>query len=326
MIQPTDFLRVLFETFDKSSIADYRNFLKANLQVKRWIIAADFCLHDKDRPNHAFAFTIIPYDAYPDALKDKIRGALPKDLKKTKRIRDAAVSFLAHPGRFHFAFVFEKPPAVFYNGPGSEALKVARESLDITVDTMMKMERGKETLRPLKELKQQSLASNFNIELLADMYVLSYLFSFVTILLARERPVEIVGWFSDRDSMTSWCNGVVWIIGHENLHGLAEHFNVSIAADMPLIAVPTPNAGKNAMWYDEFIRLPDYIAGILAAWNFATNELPGAKEKYLQLAKDVVADARNIAVIKIRWDDGVQCSRIVFDRQQPLHGAVLPSS
>ena len=242
---------------------------------------------------------------------------MPKDLKKTKSIEGAAAAFLAHPRRFHFGFVFEKPPAVFYNGAGSDSLKIARESIDITVDTMVKFGRGKESLRPVKQLKQQSLANNFNVQLLADMYVLSYLFAFITIVLARERQVEIVGWFSDRDSMTTWCDGVAWVISHENLHGLAEHFGISIAADMPLIAVPTPNAGKNAMWYDEYIRLPDYVAGILAAWSFATNQLPGDKEKYVQLAREVVADARNMAVLKIRWDDGVQCSRIVFERDKP---------
>lgn len=314
MINPTDFVRILFETFDKSAVSDFRNFLNANPLVKKWIIAADFCLHDKDRPNHAFAFTIIPYDAYPDILKADIRGALPKDLKKTKKVQDGAVAFLTHPRRFHFAFVFEKPPAVFYNGADTEPLKVARESLDMTLEMMRKAGRGEESLRRIKKLKQRSLANNFNVELLADMYVLSYLLSFVTILLARERATEIVGWFSDRDSMTTWCDGVVWVIANENVHGLAQYLNICMPPSSPFVAVPAPNASENVMWYDEFIRLPDYIAGILSAWNLATNQLPGDKEKYLRLAEDVIADARNMAIIKIRWDDGVQCSRIVFDR------------
>lgn len=63
MIQPTDFLRTLFNTFDQSAINDFRGFLAENPQVTKWQIAADFCLHDKERPNNAFAFTIIPYDA-----------------------------------------------------------------------------------------------------------------------------------------------------------------------------------------------------------------------------------------------------------------------
>ncbi|MHB9100122.1 MAG: hypothetical protein ACYC2E_01190 [Sulfuricella sp.] len=314
MIQPTDFLNALFDNFDKSAINDFRNFLEENPQVKKWQIAADFCLHDKERPNNAFAFTIIPYDDYHDVLKAEIQGALPKDLKKTRDIDDDAAAFLVHPRRFHFGFVFQDPPAVFNNGLGSDALKVARESLAITLEFMVRQGRSKENMCRLKELKQKAQANNFNVELLSDLYMLSYLFSFVTLLLARERSVEIVGWFSDRDSMTTWCDGVVWDISRENLYGLAEHLNISLPADMPLIAVPTPDAEKNAMWFDEYVRLPDYIAGILAAWNFTTNELPGDKGKYLKLAEDVVADARNMAVLNVRYDNFAQCSRIVFSK------------
>ncbi|WP_142811830.1 hypothetical protein [Tepidiphilus olei] len=317
MIQPTDFLGALFETLDKSAIDDFRAFLAANAGVTKWQIAADYCLHDQSRPNNAFAFSVIPYDDYLDVLKGEIRDALPKDLKKTKSIGEDAAAFLVHPRRFHFGFVFRSPPAVFNNGPGSDPRKIARESLAITVEELTKHGRSKENMRRLKALKQHAQASSFNVGLLADMYVLSYLLCFVTLVLARERPVEIVGWFSDRDKMTTWCDGVIWDFGRENLYGLAEHFNIPIPQDMPVIAVPTPDAEKDAMWFDEFIRLPDYIAGIIAAWNFATNELPGDKSKYLQLAEDVVADARNMAVLNVQWGDFVQCSRMVFSRESP---------
>ena len=88
---------------------------------------------------------------------------------------------------------------------------------------------------------------------------------------------------------------------------------------MPLIALPNKEAveGENVMWFDEYIRLPDYIAGILAAWDISTNQLPEGKEKYIQLAEDVVADSKNMVVLKIRYDDAVQCSRIVFNREAP---------
>ncbi|MGH6635250.1 MAG: hypothetical protein ACRED0_03650 [Gammaproteobacteria bacterium] len=265
MIQPTEFLRVFFDTVDKSAIDAFRNFLAANPHVKKWQIAADFCLHDKERPNNAFTFTIIPYDAYPDLLVAEIRGALPKDLKKTKNIERDAAAFLAHPRRFHFGFVMQNAPAVSNNGPGSDPLQVAREILKITVDSMVQQRRSKENVGRLKKLKQEAQAKNFNVELLADLYMLSHLFCFVTLLLARECSVELIGWFSDCDSMTTWCDGMVWDIGRENLYGLAQHFTVPMLPGMPVIAVPTPNAGANAMWFDEFIRLPDYIAGILCA-------------------------------------------------------------
>lgn len=314
LIDPTRFIQLLFETFDRSAIDDFRAFLSANERARKWQVAADFCLHDKNRPNNVFAFTIIPYDAYPDTLFREIRHALPKDLKKTKTIDSNAIEFLTNQRRFHFGFVFQDPPAVFNNGPGSDSLTVARESLAITVDTLVKHGRSKENMRRLKILRQKAQATAFDVELLADMYVLSYLLCFVTLLLSRECRVDVVGWFSDRDKMTTCCDGVVWDISRETLYGLANHFRISIPNDIPLIAKPDANADKDGTWFDEFVRLPDYIAGVLAAWNLTTNELPGDKDKHIRLAEDVIANARNMAILKVRWSDCLQCSRVIFRR------------
>lgn len=51
MVDPREFLRVLFDSFDKSARRDFNAFLAANAGVGKWSIAADFCLHDKERPN-----------------------------------------------------------------------------------------------------------------------------------------------------------------------------------------------------------------------------------------------------------------------------------
>ena len=313
MIKPTDFIQLLFETFDRSAIDDFRAFLNTNAGIRKWQIAADFCLHDKNRPNNVFAFTIIPYDAYPDTLFSEIRRDLPRDLKKTKIIDSNAIAFLTSKRRFHFGFVFQDPPAVFNNGPDSDSLTVARESLAITVETLAKSGGSKESMRRLKMLRQNAQATSFNVELLADMYLLSYLLCFVTLLLTRERRGDIIGWFSDRDKMTTWCDGVVWDISRETLYGLASHFGIPISNDTPVIAKDA-SIDKDGMWFDEFVRLPDYIAGVLAAWNLTTNELPGNKDKYVTLVEDVIADARNMAVLKVRWGDCVQCSRVISRR------------
>lgn len=116
--------------------------------------------------------------------------------------------------------------------------------------------------------------------------------------------------------MTTWAEGAVWVLGTENLHGLAEHFGIAIPKGSPDIALPTPNAGKDAMWFDEFIRLPDYIAGILAAWNLKSNLIPGENDKYSTLATEVIADSKNTAVFLLRYAGEFRSRRIVFNRNQ----------
>ena len=41
MMDPRDFVKLLFETYDKSAVVDFREFLKTNVGIKKWQIAAD---------------------------------------------------------------------------------------------------------------------------------------------------------------------------------------------------------------------------------------------------------------------------------------------
>jgi hypothetical protein len=316
VISPIDFVRVLFATFDKSGIADFLRFLNSNHGVQKWIVAADYCLHDRARPNDVFAFTIYPYDDWLEAIQKGIQAAVPRDLKKTKVITADAAEFLLSSRRFHLAFVLEEAPKVFLNDSGDEPLRVARESVALTVDQLIKAGRDAGRIKRLKALKAETQANNFNAELLAEVYLLSYLMTFVSLLIARERPIEVLGWFSDRDNMTTWCDSVVWDLGLENFYGAGSELGIQMPLSTPLVAIDSPDSVSNAMWFDELIRPPDYIAGILSAWDFQKNLIPGDKAKYMSLAQDVVAKADNLVVLKLKYDKLVQCSRLVFNREK----------
>ena len=73
-----------FQCFDQSAIELFRQFIARHPAVRKWIIAADFSQHN-DRPFDCFAFTVIPYDAWPAEIETDVKQALPKDLKKSKR-------------------------------------------------------------------------------------------------------------------------------------------------------------------------------------------------------------------------------------------------
>ncbi len=314
MLDPREILKALFHIFDQSARSDLQRFIAAQSGITKWMIAADFCLHDPSRPNNTFVFSFIPYDDYFDALVREIRDSIRKDLKNTRDVRPSTVQFLREGRRFHIAFVLSSPPTVFSNGPdGGTPLQVARESIAIDVEML-----GREAPPWLKKLREESKANGFNTELLADLYLLAYLFGFVSLVLARETTVQRLGWFADRDRMTTFCDGVLWHIAASSLHGLSEHFKVPLPADSPTIATPTPDTpAKEAMWYDELVRIPDYIAGILAAWDFEANLIPD-KEKYGVLARQVIADASNMAVLQLRYEaEGFRASRRVFSLPPP---------
>jgi hypothetical protein len=130
---PTQIAQILLECFDKSALALFRRYLDHHPQVRKWIIAADFALHDKDRPLDCFAFTILPYDAWPAEIEKDVAQALPKDLKKSKALDEAGVDWLRDRRRFHVMITVNKDRMPFSNGPGTDPLAIAREHIDKTL-------------------------------------------------------------------------------------------------------------------------------------------------------------------------------------------------
>jgi hypothetical protein len=126
---PAQIANSFFQCFDGSAIQLFRRFLKRLPHVRKWIVAADFSLHNKDRPLDCFAFTILPYDAWTADIERDVTRALPKDLKESKKLGEKAVKWLRDPHRFHIAITVNDDPAVFSNGPGSVALTIAREHI-----------------------------------------------------------------------------------------------------------------------------------------------------------------------------------------------------
>lgn len=114
--------------------------------------------------------------------------------------------------------------------------------------------------------------------------------------------------------MTTWCDGVIYDIAAESVHGLAQRLGIRLPKSAPIIAGPTPASSQavEVMWFDEFVRLPDYIAGVLAAWNFKKNEFPDEQEKFVVLAEQVIATARNMAILCIDHSETFRVSRRVF--------------
>jgi hypothetical protein len=91
----------------------------------------------------------------------------------------------------------------------------------------------------------------------------------------QKRPI---GWFSDRDKLTTWCDGVLWDYAMENVLGIADQLGIRLEATQFPIAVPDPSTpAKDPLWYDELIRIADYFAGSLAAFDKATNVVPSDK-------------------------------------------------
>lgn len=235
----------------------FRAFLERHPHVRKWIIAADFSLHNKDRPLECFAFTFLPYDAWPNEIKRDASSALPRDLKKSKSLDDEAIQWLRESRRFHVAITVNKNPAVFSNGHSSIALKVVREHIDQTLAQATNLGIAEDRLKRFKALKQDAQANGFNVGLLADIWLLAIWFAILTVLLGRERQCEIVGWFPDRDSMTNYCDHIWHDYALWNAQAFAAAFEVDMRGTQCPIGVPDRSSPKAHV-----VRLHDPRGGL----------------------------------------------------------------
>lgn len=286
------------------------------------MIAADFAQHDPQRPMDCMAFTVLPYDAWPQEIQANVNSSLPKDLKKSKELAPEAIGWLRDDRRFHIVITLNKELRIFFNGEGSDALKIAREHLDLTVASIVdpKLEN---TRQRFKQLRQKSLANNFRVNLLADIWLLGVFFAALTILLSREQKCELIGWFPDRDDMTNYCDGIWHDYAFWATHGFTEElgFDVDLRKTQIVIGAPDRSGKKEIMWFDYMIRAADWFAGVAAAWDREKNKIPGEHPKYRQMLEDVIADADNVVLLHCDIDDGgAQFRRIAVSRNDPCSG------
>ncbi len=317
MFPPETIISNFFETFDKSSVTLFREFLNHNKDVSRWIISCDFCLHDRSRPNDCICFSITPYNNTFENIKTSITSVLGRDIKNTRSVSDSAANLLRDKRFFHIAFLLQKNRAVFNNGPNSDPLEISREVANITLLKSVEMERGEPRISLLRKLVQESKAKSFNHGLFADLYLLALFLPIISLLIARERKAEMIGWFSDRDSMTEWCDRILWEFATENVHGLAERLCIDISGTEFPIAVPDPKTDE--MWFDHLVRLSDYIAGTLAVWDLESNHVPTTpkSDKFLKMVESVISDSENMVLLGLDiGENGLQWKRILVQRTE----------
>jgi hypothetical protein len=279
------------------------------------MIAADFSQHN-NRPFDCFAFTVIPYDAWPAEIERDVNEALPKDLKKSKDLDDEAIEWLRDPHRFHIAITVHDRPAVFWNGPGSVPLTIAREYIANTLTNAVNAGAPQETIAHIKKLKQEAQAKAFKVGLLANIWLLAVWFAVLTILIGRERRADIIGWFPDRDDMTNYCDHIWYDFTLWNTQLFAQTFSVDMTATSCPTGTPDRSGGKERMWFDYMIRAADWITGAVAAWDRKRNLVPGDQRKYVRMLEHVLPSADNIVILHLDMtESGMQFRRIVVARK-----------
>lgn len=272
----------------------FTEFVVASGQV-RWIIAGDFVIADHSRPNDVFGFTVTPYDASFEDLETEIKTVFPKDLKETKVITQAMIDYLRSKRRFHFAFVVNKDRRLF------KSVGEARTTIDQTIAMMLNyrdVDRHREAIAKIRALRQLANANPFNVKLFQDIILMAAFGGFVATLLQLEGRAELIGLFPDRDKMTTAYGTVAYEAFAADASAFAGRRKVPDA--QIALALPGPRAGgSSGLYFDELIRVPDYVAGAIAGTEFKPPRPSSVNQKCVDIVAKALVDNANAAVLKV---------------------------
>jgi hypothetical protein len=295
-------------------------FVTASGQTK-WIITADFVIADDTRPNDVFGFVAIPHDADFDELMREIASVFPKDLKNTKIITPDMIAYLRSKRRFHFAFVVNKDRKIFKNATE------ARSAIDRTISMMLRyadVELHRESIAKLKALRQRANANNFISKLLAGVILMATFAVFIANLLQTEGRAELIGLFPDRDKMTTAWGTLAYETFAQNASSFALRRNVP--ESQIALGLPGPRSdGKDGLYFDELIRIPDYVAGAVASTELTPPRPRGVNQKCVDIVAKALVDNDNVAILRLDLPPKTLAANRILLRSTPPDLTAAPA-
>lgn len=302
-------LNLLNETFNKSTIAQIENNYLHNLKsVLKWMCFSDYCLDNKEKPNDVVTFSIMPYIMDFPIIENYIKVHAKTDIKHTSTVNKKFIEFLNKYPMINFSFILNDRKSIFGNTHDEVKinLKKSYTSIKEMYDLWIKNEPKRESYYKHFVKKIDSCINNINynkkIKQLIDVILIPFLGAYVSsIVLNRIDKLETYGWFSDRDKIMDIEDGIASDFFHNNLHILMKNkiFEyVTSVADC-----------KFDIFYDNYIKIPDYIVGTLADYNLDSNLV--SKDKFNTILTDYMSSNKyNNHIFRVFRKDNIYCEKI----------------
>jgi hypothetical protein len=237
---------------------------------------------------------------------------VPKDFKKTKTVDPALQEFLRSGQTFTVCLLTPKK----YDLAGD--IYAVRRALDQSLAMMRAWgdaSSHRTIIKAFESLRQRAKSNNFDTRLVSTMIIATVLAAFCGIVLVQQREIEAVGWFPDRDSITTSYDRIAHSMFAVNFSAFCQRLSIEHRSVKTLIGIPNPDVRRPSQsWYDELVRIPDFLAGPLASWAYTQNLVPG-RQKYVEVLSGAVADNPNvITLLLLDNEKGVGVYRLLCSK------------
>jgi len=299
-------LNSLTDILDKTEADKFKDFLSRYNNAKSWYLISDYCLDDAQKYNDVFSFTLLLNIDNIKNLKEYIRSHAPTDLKKTKNISEGIIEFINSSAVYHFSLIIPRQEKLLNKLCDKERLTELMAWMSEIVENSKNAfpERKvffQDMLERMKLIKTDMLKTSFNEKLLRKIFISAFLGAQIIRMLRKYSNPSHVAWISDRDAIVNTYDGFAF----DNMYfwyeilAMNERFPFS---DLQIYYVEPEKVGEN--FYDELIRIPDFIAGTLAAVDsISTLEFNDLKDKHKIILHQSFTNSSNHATIRLKLAD-----------------------
>ena len=309
MENETNVLKQLLDAyFDKEDMQrKIKSFLEESKGSKKWMLYSDYCLDDSNKSNDVVTFVLLSFiskEHYCE-MQHTIAKLQPTDIKHTKSINKDLLDYIKDQPVLFFTFILDKRKTLFGDAHEKRVVSI-KSSLAEMADGYEKWcdtARNEELLSHYKKtaklmrlkVRYMEETKTPNVKLLGDVLLTAYLGAYVSYRVLESVDVEILGWFSDRDNVISGEDNIIVPIFNYFLHNLWK------GEKQYQFCTMTPDLNVE-LFYEEFNRMADIIAGTMADYNLRDNVI--SADKFDTVLTEFIADNPKVLTYRFFIDEG----------------------
>lgn len=320
----TNVLKQLLDAyFDKEDMQrKIKSFLEESNGSKRWMLYSDYCLDDSNKSNDVVTFVLVPFisEEHYCEMQHTIAKLQPTDIKHTKFINKDLLDYLKGKPVLFFTFILDKRKTLFGDDHEKrvDSIKSALAEMTDGYEKWCDTARNEELLAHYKKtaklmrlkVRYMEETKTPNVKLLGDVLLIAYLGAYVSYRVLENVDVEIFGWFSDRDKVISGEDNIIVPIFNYFLHNLWK------GEKQYQFCTMTPDQNVE-LFYDEFNRMADIIAGTMADYNLTDNVI--SADKFDTVLTEFVADNPKVLTYRCFIDEGkYHLAQVIIYRKNEL--------
>lgn len=269
------------------------------LGFKKWIIVSDY-VFDKNKPQDVITFSIMPHVKDFNELKNKINTLQKKDIKHSDSINPEFIKFFQEFPIFNISISINKKFKLFTDEKlfSNQQISGYIKQIDHWIENEKNIEKYIKQKDLLIKLLGKLNKKEPSFKEIRRIFFIGAITTYLMYLITSFIPkLEVIGWFSDRDTIIYYKEKELggYLI-FQYIQDLYHVFCESTNLRQSNIAFGLPEE-QGEMWFDELVRLPDFIAGTLADYNKEENEF--SHDKFIPLFERVFTNENKNLIFNV---------------------------